>query len=130
MTLDTAPASGPDRAVADTRRPDGPVGRTYAAPFAHVWDALLAEIRRRKRWTLVHADEGLGLLTVICRRLLPRGLDDLTVWVSLDENGLTRVDLRSMARSGRSDFGANERRVRDLTKQLDRALGPRARVQA
>ncbi len=130
MTTEPRTAREKDHAssVADTRRPEGPDGRTYAAPFARVWDALVTDIQRRRRWTLVYADEERGLLSVTCRPVLPRGLDDLTVWVRLDENGLTRVELRSMARSGRRDWGENARRVRSLIQSLDRILGPGARV--
>jgi hypothetical protein len=112
----------------DTRHVEGPPGRTYSAPFARVWDVLHQEIRRRRRWTLVHSDEEMGLLTVTCRPILPRGLDDLTVWVRLDENGLTRVDMRSVARWSRGDLGVNSRRVAGLTSRLDQALGPGVRV--
>lgn len=130
MTVDPKAGAGARTASAraDTRSPGGPPGRTYFVPFAQVWDVLVKEIGRRRGWTLVHADEGLGLLTVACRPAWPRRLDDLTVWVELDDNGLTRVDMRSTPRSGRRDFGANARRIRELTDHLDRELGTAARV--
>lgn len=114
--------------VVDTRKPFGPEGRTYAAPFAAVWDLLDAEIRGRRNWELVHADEERGLFTVACRCFMPPGTDDLSVWVCLDEDGLTRVDLRSSARGGRRDFGANQRRVHSIIQALDEALGTGNRV--
>lgn len=132
MTVDpnaVLPGRAPGACV-DTRSPGGPPGRTYSVAFARVWDVLVEEIGSRRGWTLVHADEELGLLTATCRPVLPRGLDDLTVWVRLDDNGLTRVDMRSAPRSGRRDFGSNSRRVRELADRLDQVLGGAARVRA
>jgi hypothetical protein len=112
----------------DTRHSNGPKGRTYSAPFARVWDLLVREIERRRRWTLVHADEDRGLLTVRCRPYLPPSTNDLTVWVGLDNNGLTRVDMRSTSRSAGRDFGSNARRVGELLGRLDDILGIDAQV--
>lgn len=114
---------------ADTRAPGPPRGRLYAAPFARVWDALLSDIRQRRRWELAHADEGLGMLTVRCRSRLFRFVDDLTLWIGLDENGMTRVDARSRSRVGDGDFGVNRRRIRGLLRRLDDAVGGGTRLQ-
>lgn len=113
----------------DTRSPGGPEGRLYAASFAVVWDHVLDEVRQRRRWELVHHDEDLGLVTVRCRGFLSTGEGLLTIWVSLDDNGLTRVDLRSVPES-RRDLGAGERRVREVLRRLDDAVGPGARLTA
>lgn len=114
--------------VADTRAPDGPAGRVYTAPFARVWDEILAQVASRRRWSLVHQDEELGIISVTCRWPLFRRVDDLTVWVALDDNALTRVDARSRARAERGDLGANRRRIEGLLQALDRAVGPETRL--
>ena len=111
----------------DTRSSGGPDGRLYTASFAEVWDRVLEEVRGRGRWELVHHDEELGLITVQCRGFLSAGASLLTIWVSLDTNGLTRMDLRSVPES-RRDLRVGERRIRDLLGSLDSALGPGARV--
>jgi len=111
----------------DTRTDGGPDGRLYTASFAAVWDRLLEEVRARGRWELVHHDEELGLITVRCRGFMSAGASLLTVWVSLDDNGLTRIDLRSVPET-RRDLGAGERRIRELLSRLDQALGSGARV--
>ena len=108
----------------DTRSDTGVDGRVYAVSFARVWDQLVAEVDERTRWELIHRDEDLGLITVACRGILPGRTDDLTIWVRLDRNGLTRVDVRSESRSR----SAGERRIRELMERLDRGLGPDARV--
>jgi uncharacterized protein (DUF1499 family) len=52
-----------------------------------------------------------------------RFVDDLTVWVSLDREGFTRVEARSRARVGRGDLGVNRRRVERLMAHLDASFG-------
>jgi uncharacterized protein (DUF1499 family) len=113
--------------VADTRTPDGPDFRLYAAPFADAWDSLLNLIHQRRGWKLVHADEELGLMTVMCAAPVLRFRDDLTIWVSLDENGLTRVEARSESRVGKGDLGVNRRRIERLLQRLDGTVGPAVR---
>lgn len=114
--------------VADTRRPDGPEGRLYEVAFAQVWDEILAQIARHRRWSLVHRDEELGLISVECTSLVLRMVDDLTIWVGLDPNALTRVDALSRARVGKGDLGVNRRRLVRLFRALDDRFGPRARL--
>jgi hypothetical protein len=99
----------------------------YTASFAAVWDRVLEEVRMQGRWHLVHHDEDMGLITVRCRGFLLAGACLLTIWVSLDDNGLTRLDLRSVPES-RRDLGAGERRIRGLLNRLDQAFGPGVRV--
>ena len=110
--------------VADTRLPDGPDGRLYpTVPFARAWDAVMGEVGRNRSWSLVHSDEELGILTIACRTPVLGFTDDLTVWVSLDANGFTRVEARSASRAGRGDMGVNRRRLIRLMKRVDRAVG-------
>ncbi len=123
-------AEGSRPTSVDTRHDESVRGRVYAASFARVWDALIAEISGRRSWTLVHSDEELGLLTAVCRSVVPRELGHLTVWVRLDENALTRVDARSMSRSSFSWPGGDRRRVEALVAGLDRRLGSDTRVRS
>ncbi|MGW8281837.1 MAG: hypothetical protein ACWGON_00945 [Gemmatimonadota bacterium] len=112
----------------DTRSPDSPDSRVYAAPFARVWDAMHSEITRRRRWRVIHSDEGLGVLTAVCRTLIPGESIHLTVWVRLDEYALTRVDVRSTSRSRFGLPGGDRRRVQSLVTCLDDRLGDGTRV--
>mgnify|MGYP001819207268 CR=1 FL=1 len=131
--MTTTPASHAGRSTdadpVDTRSAGGPEGRLYTASFAAVWDRLLEEVRSRNRWELVHHDEDLGLITIRCRGFLPAGVGLLSIWVSLDSNGLTRVDLRYVPETRRG-LGAGERRIRELVRRMDQALGPGTRVRA
>jgi len=123
-----ARSGGSETETIDTRRPESPEGRTYAAPYARVWDALHEEIERRRLWSVVHSDEELGLLTAVCRSWLSRQTSHITVWVRLDENALTRVDVRSWTRPGICFPGGNRRRVQEIIAGLDRMLGRETRV--
>lgn len=108
--------------VADTRTPGPPGPRRYASPFARTWDVLLEVARDRHGWRVERADEEEGVLEAVCRTPVLRFRDDLTVRVSLDDEGLTRVDARSASRVGIGDLGTNARRIRRLWRSLDRRL--------
>lgn len=122
--------SGSGISTVDTRSPDSPDSRVYAAPFARVWDALHSEIHRRRRWKVIHSDEGLGVLTAVCGSLIPREFSHLTVWVRLDEYALTRVDVRSTSRSRLGLPGGDRRRIQSLVSCLDDRLGEGTRVRS
>jgi hypothetical protein len=99
-------------------------GRTYAIPFATVWQAVAHLASGGLRgWTTVEADEDEGLLEAECPGLWGRNVDDAEVRVSLDKNGQTRVDMKSESRSNRRDLGRNARRIRRFFKALDREIG-------
>ena len=114
--------------TADTRRPNGPEPRVYEVPFAQVWDELLDFVENRHTWDLIHKDEELGLISVMCSTLVFRFIDDVSIWVKLDENGLTRVEVLSQSRRGSGDLGVNERRVNRLLNALDNRLGSSTRL--
>ena len=99
------------------------VGRTYPVPFTQVWDAVMETASSRARWTVTEADPRRGVLRAEARTLLWRFTDDVEVTVSLDGDGLTRVDLVSASRVGGADLGANARRIARFLHALDRRLG-------
>ena len=129
-TLNSAQRSGDSGTDSiDTRHPGSPMGRVYAAPYARVWDLLHQEIDGRRLWSVVHSDEELGLLTAVCRSWLPWQIGHITVWVRLDDNALTRVDVRAWRRPGTGFPGGSRRRVRAIVTGLDRKLGRDARIE-
>lgn len=85
---------------------------------------MASEIEARRQWDLVYGDEDLGMFTVVCRSRFPRGADDLTIWVRLDENGLTRLEAESAHREGKTSSGTRQRRVEDLLAAVREAVGP------
>jgi uncharacterized protein (DUF1499 family) len=52
--------------------------------------------------------------------------DDIIIRIADDPNGGTRVDVRSVSRVGRSDVGANAKRIRAFMTRLHGRLGARA----
>ncbi len=101
-------------------------GRTYAIPFDAVWNAALALADGGlKRWRVVDADDEEGLIRAVSTTWLFRFPDDVQIVVGLDENGQTRVDLRSRSRKGRGDLGRNPRLIGHFLRALDQRLDAR-----
>jgi hypothetical protein len=99
-------------------------GRTYAIPFARVWEAAFAMASGGLRgWSVSEADEDLGLIRAESSTLIFRFIDDVEINVSLDENAQTRVDMSSSSRRGRGDLGQNARRIKRFFRILDRKIG-------
>ncbi|HEX8359361.1 MAG TPA: DUF1499 domain-containing protein [Longimicrobium sp.] len=117
------------RNVAQTRpgAPDPRLrGRAYAAPFAQVWDAALAAARAMPRWTVAEPDARSGTIRAEAHTGLLKFTDDVSIRISLDDKGMTRVDVRSASRVGSADFGTNARRVARFLHAVDARLAPGA----
>ncbi|MCI0436271.1 MAG: DUF1499 domain-containing protein [Gemmatimonadetes bacterium] len=95
-------------------------GRTYSIPFEDVWQAALQLVTGGlKGCTVQRANDRDGIIIAEARRGFPRGIDDFTVSVTLDDQAQTRVDARSIARTEGRDWGANARRLIRFFEQLD-----------
>ncbi|HLU24712.1 MAG TPA: DUF1499 domain-containing protein [Longimicrobiales bacterium] len=98
-------------------------GRTYAIPFDRVWRAATSLASGGLRgWSLVSADDFEGEIHAASRARLRDRYYDITIRITLDQDGQTRVDARASSRTGRVDFGANARRIGRFFTALDRAL--------
>lgn len=98
-------------------------GRTYAVPFEEVWQAALGLAQARNRmWQVTLADDHDGVLQVEARSLIFRRMADFEVRIGLDEDGQTRVDVRSASRKGFADLGGNARRIGRFLRKLDKTL--------
>lgn len=99
-------------------------GRTYAIPFARVWDASLDLVRGElHHWYARWWDEELGVIQALSRGPLFRRVSDVVIRIRLDEQAQTRVDLRSTSRFTLiGDFGGNNRLIDVFTNALDRKL--------
>jgi Protein of unknown function (DUF1499) len=116
-------ALSPARAFTDPGADDPRLrGRRYAVPFARVWEAALAEVRSRRRWTLLEVEARAGEIHAEARTPLWRFTDDVWIRLSLDADGQTRVDMVSASRVGSADLGANARRIARFLHALDRRL--------
>lgn len=98
-------------------------GRTYAIPFDRVWNACM-ELAGGDlpRWWVARADDQRGVIDARQKTLVFRFIDDVRIYVSLDNNGQTRVDMASRSRKGHGDLGANARRIHRFFRALDRHL--------
>lgn len=102
-------------------------GRTYAIPFAAVWDATLRLATGKLRgWTLVREDDMEGVVEVMATSWPLRLPARIVVSVTLDANAQTRVDLLAEGRHKGGDLGANARRIKRFIRALDRLLDVRA----
>lgn len=99
-------------------------GRAYSIAFAEVWAAALETVRGMPRWKVTASDAGKGTITAEARTVLWAFTDDVVIRISLDDKGMTRVDLRSSSRVGRGDLGVNGRRVARFLHALDARLRP------
>lgn len=102
-------------------------GRAYAVPFADVWTAALETAESLPRWTITERDPRAGRIAAESSTRTMKFVDDVSIRLGLDDEGRTRVDLRSASRVGRGDLGTNARRVARFLHALDRRLPGGAR---
>jgi Protein of unknown function (DUF1499) len=98
-------------------------GRSYAVPFARVWDAALAVAGETRGWTVVASDPRAGEIVAEARTRMWKFVDDVWIRISLDDEAQTRVDVTSASRVGRADLGTNARRIARFLHALDGRLG-------
>jgi hypothetical protein len=112
------------RAQTDPRSPNPRLrGRTYAIPFERVWSHALAVIQGDlRRWKLLTHDDQTGVILAEARTALLRRDVDIHVRIGLDENGQTRVDVRTALRSAHGDLGSTTRLIEAFLGHLDRRL--------
>ena len=101
-------------------------GRTYTIPFDAVWETALTVARKRMRgWAVLYCDDQSGVIVAEATSLLWKFIDDVRISIGLDENGQTRVDLKSASRKGKIDWGRNPRGISGFLRRLDRELAVR-----
>ena len=94
-------------------------------PADEVFDAV-GEAARRLKWRIVAEEPpasngGAGLVEAEDRTLILGFIDDVAVRIENDD-GHTRVDVRSLSRYGRYDFGRNAQRVKEFYTELHARL--------
>ncbi|MEM9669359.1 MAG: DUF1499 domain-containing protein [Pseudomonadota bacterium] len=88
-----------------------------AAAPADVY-AASERLARKRGWTIVNKNEDEGLLEATHTSTWFGFKDDVAIRVRPEGDG-ARVDMRSISRVGRSDLGANARRISDFLYDLD-----------
>jgi len=79
--------------------------------------AAAERMMRQMGWQVVAVDAGRGRLEAVATTRWLRFRDDVVVRIRA-EGGKTRVDMRSKSRLGKSDLGANARRIRAFLRAL------------
>jgi uncharacterized protein (DUF1499 family) len=110
---------GPEVAAAQAKGyPDiGP--RYLAVPPAAAFEQALAAARAMG-WTIVAAEPAAGRIEATATTRWLGFKDDVVVRIRPDDAGGSRVDVRSASRVGKSDLGANARRIREYLGRLRR----------
>ncbi|MGZ4831187.1 MAG: DUF1499 domain-containing protein [Candidatus Angelobacter sp.] len=85
-------------------------------PPAQAFDRAVAAARGMK-WEMVATDPAQGRIEATATTFWFGFKDDIVVRIAADGNG-SRVDVRSLSRIGKSDVGANARRVRDYLAKV------------
>lgn len=89
-------------------------------PPARVFDAALA-VARDMGWEIAAAEPGEGRIEATATTLWYGFKDDVVIRIGPEAPG-TRVDIRSASRVGKSDVGANARRIRTFLGRIESGL--------
>ena len=89
---------------------------------ANAFDRALAVARSMPGWSIVAADPATGRIEASQTSRWFRFTDDIVIRVSARGPG-SRVDMRSLSRQGRSDFGVNAARIRAYMSALRKRQG-------
>jgi uncharacterized protein (DUF1499 family) len=75
------------------------------------------DVAQRMGWEIIAADKAEGRIEATATTPWLRFKDDVVIRIVAAGSG-SRLDVRSTSRMGRSDFGANAKRIRVFLKQL------------
>lgn len=87
-------------------------------------DAFVAALETASTlgWTIVESDPQVGRIEAWDRTFWYGFIDDVVIRIAPAAHGGSRVDVRSVSRVGKSDIGANARRVRNFLARLSERL--------
>lgn len=81
------------------------------------------ESARELGWKIVDADPAAGRIEASDRTFWFGFIDDIVVRITAEEGG-SRIDARSVSRVGKSDLGANARRIRKFLGEVSSRANP------
>lgn len=90
-------------------------------PYHEVF-AVAVETVRAMGWDIIAADPERGRIEAVATTFWYGFRDDVVIRIATHD-GVTRVDMRSLSRVGRSDVGANARRISTYLARLTANLG-------
>ena len=116
------PGSGPDTAAIQKRAYPDIAPLVLKDPPQQAFAAALATAQAMTRWTIDASDPARGRIEASARTLWMGFTDDIVIRITADGEG-SRVDMRSLSRVGRGDFGANAARIRTYLAALRAKAG-------
>lgn len=93
---------------------------SVAQPRAEVFRTALA-IARERGWDIVATEADRGRIEAVATTFWFGFKDDVVIRLT-SQGDATRTDMRSLSRVGRSDVGANARRIREFLSALEARL--------
>lgn len=108
--------------AADSRADPEPPGSTYTAVFHDVWVAAIAAVEALRGWSITSSDSRAGTIDLVTADRLGRSPAPARLHLSLDEVGLTRLEIRAAAPGARGT--RDRRRARRLLARIERHLPP------
>lgn len=84
------------------------VDRTAPAVF----ETALRQAQQENHWEVTYSNAETGIIEAVAVTPVLRFRDDIILRVRPEGEGRARVDMRSKSREGRSDLGANAKRIR------------------
>jgi len=91
-----------------------------------VFKIVAEQAKIQKRWEVIAIDETTKTLEATATTALMRFKDDIVIEVRGGSDANTcEVHMRSKSRKGRSDLGANAKRIQEFLTSIHRAVGDR-----
>src|SRR5262245_24483660 len=113
---------GPDLALQQKAAYPDLTPLVTALPSAKAFQRALEVASAMPGWTVVAAEQSGGRIEASQTSRWFRFTDDIVIRVGADGPG-SRIDMRSLSRQGRSDFGVNAARIRTYMAALRRRIG-------
>eukprot|EP01024_Parvocaulis_polyphysoides_P021516 TRINITY_DN20183_c0_g1_i1.p3 TRINITY_DN20183_c0_g1~~TRINITY_DN20183_c0_g1_i1.p3 ORF type:complete len:146 (+),score=28.19 TRINITY_DN20183_c0_g1_i1:96-533(+) len=87
-----------------------------------IFDAVLSACEKMPRWKIVVSNRDLGIVEGVATTFLLRFKDDFVIRIKSvskgDDESVAVVDMRSRSRLGKSDLGANYKRIMKFQQVL------------
>lgn len=87
-------------------------------PPAEVFPSVIRAATDMPDWEITYQDPERGIVECVAKTRMLRFADDIVIRLTPEGDGKTRVDMRSKSREGRSDLGANAKRIRKFLSRL------------
>ncbi len=98
--------------------------RRYQKTREEVVQSAREAIASLKNWRLEEYRENQGLLRVSRSALFPPSAQDINIYVVQGSYGFSSLEMTSISRGTKRDFGQNKRNVRGLLSAVDLRMKP------